>query len=175
MVAVRPWGFMDQVFHASSVLHIAFFRNVAISHTGGFLKASDMRRIGDGYRALHKQFPSGIAPFIVICPGTPVAEREALQESSRFMAELRSAMLATAVVIEEGGVMAQMLTTVIRGINVVTRHKSLVVYANQDDALRVIAPHVVRQSPAEETTVLLKQAIGEARRAWLDQRDLRRA
>ncbi len=165
----------NEVFHTSPVLHLEFFRNVPISHTGGFLRLHDMQRIGDGYRALYRKHPGGIAPFIVICPGTPVAEREALQESARYMAELRAAMLATAVVIEEGGVMAQMLTTVIRGINVVTRHKSLVVYANQDDALRAIAPFVTRQSPGEETTVLLKQAVADARQTWAQRTNQRSA
>lgn len=154
------------VFYASPVLHIAFFRNIAISHTAGLLRLADMRRIGDGYRALIQKHPSGIAPFVVICAGTPVAEREALQESSRFMAELRESILCASVVIEERGVMAQMLTTVIRGINVMTRHKSLVVFANHDDALRATAPHALKQVAGEETTVLLKQAVADARADW---------
>lgn len=165
----------NELFHTSPVLHLEFFRNVVISHTGGFLRFDDMRRVGDSYRALIQRYPTGIAPFVVICPGTPVSEREALQESARYMAELRTSMLATAVVIEEGGVMAQMLTTVIRGINVVTRHKTLVVYANHDDALRAIAPHVTRQSAAEETTALLKQAVADARQTWLQHRSQRTA
>lgn len=155
-----------EVFHASPVLHLAFFRNVAVSHTRGLLRLADMQRIGDAYRTLQRRHPNGIATFVVICPGTPVAEREALAESSRFMAELRGAIVSTAVVIEDNGVMAQMLTTVIRGINVMTRHKALVVFANQDDALRATAPHAIKQSAGEETTALLKQAIAEAREGW---------
>lgn len=155
-----------EVFHRSAVLHVAFFRNIPISHTAGHLRIADMRRIGDGYRELAKRCATGIAPFIVICPNTPVAEREALQESSRFMEELRHTMLSASVVIEERGVVAQMLTTVIRGINVITRDKILVVFANHEDALRATGPHVSKGSASEETTLLLKHAVAEARADW---------
>lgn len=154
------------VFHASAVLHVALFRNVVISHTGGFLRLADMQKIGDAYRLALKRNPAGIVAFVVLAAGTPVAEREALQESSRFMTELRDNMLCASVVIEENGVMAQMLTTVIRGINVVTRRKSLVVFNTHDDALRATGPFVTKLSSGEEITLLLKQAVAEARADW---------
>lgn len=151
------------VFHSSPVLHIAHFRNVAITHTSGLLRLDDMRRIGDGYRELKLKNPDGIVAFTVIRPGTPVSDREVLQEAAHFMSELRQSLLCASVVIEERGVLAQMLTTVIRGINVVTRHKALTVFANHDDALRATAPHVHKIAAMEETTMLLKQAVAEAR------------
>jgi hypothetical protein len=151
------------VFHASPVLHIAHFRNVAITHTCGLLRLDDMRRIGDGYRELKRKNPGGVVAFTVIRPGTPVSDREVLQEAASFMTELRDSLLCASVVIEERGVLSQMLTTVIRGINVVTRHKALTVFANHDDALRATAPHVLKLGAMEETTMLLKHAVAKAR------------
>ncbi len=154
------------VFYRSAVLHLACFRNVVISHTGGLLRLPEMKKIGDAYRDVLKRHPQGVVAFVVLAQGTPVAEREALQESPRFMSGLRDSILCASVVMEEGGAMAQLLNTVIRGINVVTRRKSLIVFTTHEDALRATAPHVVKQSSGEETTALLKQAVAEARGNW---------
>jgi hypothetical protein len=131
------------VFYADSVLCITFWQNLAVVDARGLVDVEHMSTLERAYQALAQRFTGGIVSCVVVQPGTPVSPPDALKESARFMRNLGSAMTRIAVVIEDVGVAAQMLRTVVRGINVVTRDNKLVVLGDSRSAIDVLAPLIV--------------------------------
>lgn len=152
------------VYHQSERLCLYTAFNAQICIVQGDLDAAGMRCIADHYRSLSRRYADGVVGLAIIGEGTPVAGREALSEARVFLTELREAIRMIAVVIEEQGVAAQMLASVVRGLNVFSRRKRLSVVTDVREAATALAPHLLEVEPADAESALLR-AVDEARRA----------
>ncbi|HMI93779.1 MAG TPA: hypothetical protein VK509_20540 [Polyangiales bacterium] len=62
--------------------------------------------------------------------------------------------------------MAQVLRTIIRGINVVTRNTKLVLFNDLDEAIRSLAPLVASPRPGADVRSELRAAIASVRSGY---------
>jgi hypothetical protein len=147
-----------QTFHADDRIYIAFWNNVVILDVGGDMDVACMRKVGLAYRALLTSYPRGIVALALIRPETPVAAAEARSESARFMRELGDSLMHVAMVIEDRGVIAQMLRSVVRGINVLARTSRISLSGTLEEATLALAPMVIgatrSQVPSELTAAV---------------------
>jgi hypothetical protein len=74
--------------------------------------------------------------------------------------------MKSAMVIEDTGILAQMLRTVIRGINVLARNTRLDVLANGDAAILAIAPFMTRPGLTHGPVAELTGAVRTLRGAF---------
>jgi hypothetical protein len=149
-----------------AAVHISRWQNVVIVDVAGDMDLPRMRAVGSAYRETAGDFPRGIVGVVMLRAGTPVASAEARGESARYMKELGNAIIQVATVIEEQGVMALMLLTVIRGVNVLTRNAKILVLKSLDEAIRSASPHVVPVDPGVSTERQLRDAVEAARRSF---------
>jgi hypothetical protein len=73
-------------------------------------------------------------------------------------------LLHASVVIESDGVIAQLMRTIVRGINVVVRASRIAVVRDVDQAVQYALPHVVLAIPRPQAELELKAAIASVRR-----------
>jgi hypothetical protein len=113
-----------------------------------------MRRLARAHDELLAQWPDGIATLSVVREGVPVASTASRDESARFIKALGPSLRRTAMVLEGRGMISQLLTTVIRGINVVTRSQKLVIAPSIQEAVASVAPLVDGILPAQASSQL---------------------
>ena len=148
-----------RIVHSDEILRIGTWQNVAIADVSGDLDLVRMKRLGRAYRELLPEFPKGICTFSLIRESTPIASEEARNEAARFIKELGDSCLRMSMVIEHRGVMAQVLRTIIRGLNVVTRNTKLVMFDDTREAIESIAPFVVPTLPGANPVPELRAAV----------------
>lgn len=148
-----------RIVHSDEILRIGTWQNVAIADVSGDLDLVRMKRLGRAYRELLPEFPKGICTFSVIRESTPIASDEARNEAARFIKELGDSCLRMAMVIEHRGLMAQVLRTIIRGLNVVTRNTKLVMFDEMKDAIDSIVPLVVPTQDGVNVAPELRAAV----------------
>lgn len=149
--------------HSDNQHCIAFWNNVAIVDVAGDLDAGRMRGVGRAYATLAESYRRGIASVVLLRPSAPVASAEARGESTKFMRELGPLMLHTAMVIEHPGVIAQLLRSVVRGINVVVRSSRISLVDSVEAAARDVAPFVVTSLARPRIPAEFLQVIAEVR------------
>jgi hypothetical protein len=153
---------VPRTYFSDEMCCIAFWNNVVFVDIDGEMSAPRMRTLAQGYRELLTIYPRIVA-LCVMRPGTPVSGSEARAESTRFMKELGSSIAHVAMVIESQGIVAQMLRSVIRGINTITRSSSLSIAQNVDEAIRNIVPLVISTSPRNKVTAEVTAALATVR------------
>ncbi|MET0386925.1 MAG: hypothetical protein ABW321_13245 [Polyangiales bacterium] len=144
---------------------VAYWHNVAIVDIRGDIDVTRMRGLGDAYRTLRDSHARGIVALVFIRPSVPVADAEARAESARFTRELGDA-LHTVMVIEERGVLAQMLRSVIRGLNVLSRTTRIAMATDLDDAVQETARHVPLAAARQTIAAELKSAVTSVRAGY---------
>jgi hypothetical protein len=154
-------------FYSDGVLELAFWRNVALVDVAGDLTKPRMATLGSAYRALASTHPDGIVAFVMLRPGVPVSSPDARAEGNRSIKDLGEALLVLAVVVEDSGVFAQVMRTVIRGINLLTRTAKLVAFATVDDAVRATTRFVNKSQGTADPSDTLHAAV-MAHRAAID-------
>jgi hypothetical protein len=148
---------------ADDVCSIAFWNNVALVDVWADVDAAHMRKFGDAYRKLLTRNPPGIVVLVLIRSSTPVSSAEARAESTRFLKELGDSILHTAMVIEAQGVLAMMLKSVVRSLNVLLRNPRISLPENAQRAIATIAPLVVGSSATGNMVADLTKAVAELR------------
>jgi len=155
-----------RVVHSDQVFRIAYWHNAAIVDVGGDMDVLHMKRLGRAYRDLLKDHPEGIVSCSVMRPDVPISSADARDESARVLKELGDSLLRVAMVPEHQGVVAQVISTVIRGINIVARNPKLVLFRTLEDATKSLAPLVKRQAPVADTAVELLAAVNAVRQDY---------
>jgi hypothetical protein len=148
---------------ADEACSIAFWNNVAIVDVWADMDATRMRKLGDAYRKLLTRHPRGIVGLVLIRATTPVSSAEARTESTRFLKELGDSILHTAMVIEAQGVLAMMLKSVVRSLNVLLRNQRISLPDNAQRAIATIAPLVVGSSSTGNVVADLTRAVEQLR------------
>jgi hypothetical protein len=151
-----------RTYFSDEVCCIAFWNNVVVIDIDGEMSAARMRTTAKAYRQLLSEYPR-IAAICLMRPGTPVSGADARAESTRFMKELGSAIAHVAMVIESQGIVAQMLRSVIRGINTITRNTNMSIEADVDAAIRTLVPMVTTTAPRHQIAAELSAAISIVR------------
>lgn len=164
-----------RIICSDDVCRVAVWQNVAITDVAGDMDVAHMKLLGKTYRELTGSFPEGILTCAIIRPGVPVSSSEVREEAARFITELGPSILRMAMLIEDKGVMAQVLRTIIRGLNVVTRNTKLVLYNNIDEAVRALAPMTALTSPGADMRGELATAIATVRQGYATEAPARAA
>jgi hypothetical protein len=154
-----------KAFHEEPSLGISFWRNLVVVDVRADLTVAGMRNIERGYRALLQSYPAGIVAIVIVRPGVPVSSSEARSEGARVTKAVGDALTRIVFVIEDDGVFAQAMRTVIRGLNVVMRNAKMTAYATIDDAGRAVLPHISRSGDEAEVSGELRRALDPFRRA----------
>ena len=145
---------------------LALWQNVAITDVAGDMDVAHMKQLGKTYRELVTSFPLGIVTCAIIRAGVPVSSSAARDEAAKFITDLGPSVLRMAMLIEERGVMAQVLRTIVRGINVVTRNTKLVLFNELDEAIRSLAPLVVPPTSGADVRSELAAAVASVRNGY---------
>jgi hypothetical protein len=148
-----------RIIQSDGVYALASWQNAMIIDVAGNMDLQHMMRVGRAYRELILEYPDGIASFCMIRPGVPVAPADARDESARFTKELGNSLLKVTILIEDTGILAQMMQTVIRGINVLSRNPKLIPLRSIDEAVDIIAPLVVPTEAGANVPSELREAI----------------
>lgn len=122
--------------------HIAFWSNVALIDIWNDMDTARMRNLGAAYKALSARYPEGIVGMVLLQPSTPVSSAEARHEVTRQMNELGPCLHHVTMVIEARGVMALMLRSVVRGVNVLLRRSSISLEMSVDNAAHKLRPYL---------------------------------
>jgi hypothetical protein len=156
-------------FHADDTCMIALWHNLAIVDCGGDMAVDRMRRVGLAYRALALNYPQAVVGLALVRPETPVASADARAEITHFMRELGDSLQHVAVVVEARGVLAQVMCSVIRGINVIARSSRLSVTTDLDGAVELLSPLLRPRGAGGVDGRDLRAAVDEVRAAFRPQ------
>ncbi|NUP04898.1 MAG: hypothetical protein HOW73_02430 [Polyangiaceae bacterium] len=154
---------MPQIrFFMDDAVCISLWRNVVVTDTAGLLDVNHMKTFEKAFRTVlltHKE-AVGLA---LLRPGTPVSSSEARAESARFIKDLGPSLVRVAMVIEDKGILATMMRSVIRGLNVVMRNSTLIILANQTEAIRSLLPNIGNVTDPAAAEKEFAQALAEMR------------
>lgn len=121
---------------------VAFWSNVALIDIWDDMDAERMRNMGAAYKTLSERYPEGIVGLVLLQPSTPVSSAEARHEVTRQMNELGPRLHHVTMVIEARGVMALMLRSVVRGVNMLLRRSSISLELTVDSAVHKLRPYL---------------------------------
>lgn len=153
--------------HRDETLCITTWCNVVIMDVGGAMDAVRMRTMLDAYRTLIASYPKGVVALTLLRPHTPLGSPESRKESARITHELGDAVKCSAIVIEDSGVVAQMMRTVTRAIAVLSRNTRWTIAKDLDEAVQTLAPYIAAMPPrAADVAADLLDAVGQARKGY---------
>jgi hypothetical protein len=155
-----------RIAHSDDTFRLATWQNVTLVEIAGNMDAPSMRRLFRAHIDLAAAYPEGIVSCTIVRPGVPVAAGDGRAEVVKSMKELGDSWLRSALVIEETGVMAQVLRTIVRGFNIVTRNTKLVMCDDIEEAVGSIAPLVVPPQSGANVRAELLAAVAEARKGY---------
>jgi hypothetical protein len=153
LLSIKP-----RIMHSDQVFVIGSWNNILLADVGRDIDFEHMKLLGQAHKQLLQQHPGGIATLSFVRPGVPVASSAAREESARFIKALGDSLRRTAMVLEDQGTVVQLLTTVIRGINVITRNSKLLVCQTADKAVEAIAP-LVDGVPKQQAATELSRVV----------------
>lgn len=142
------------VCHNEPGLTVSQVGNIVIADVGGPTDAGHMRAIRACYERALRKTPT-IIGLSIIRPGTPVTRPDGLREAAAFVSAFGERVTCMPVILEDTGVPAQLLRTVVRGINSITRTRRLWLFESVDDALPAILDRVEPRTLAD-TALLLR-------------------
>jgi len=146
---------------------IAFWHNAVITSVQGHVDADGVRGISAAYQKLHEAYPDGVVGITVLQMSLNVGTTDTNAEAKRAMRELSTKILHVAIVIENQGVLAQLLRAVIRTLNSVAGSTRLSIANDLKDAARVVAPHIKLSDASSQKKIQqeLVEAMETLRRA----------
>ena len=151
--------------HSDQVFVIGSWNNILLADVGRDIDFEHMKLLGQAHKQLIEQHPGGIATLSFVRPGVPVASSASREESARFIKALGDSLRRTAMVLEDQGTVVQLLTTVVRGINVITRNSKLMVCHSAEKGVEAIAP-LVDGIPRHQAATELARVVRAFRAAY---------
>jgi hypothetical protein len=145
---------------------VAYWHNVVIVDIGGDIGLVHMRALGEAYEALRQSYPKGIAALVIAQPNTPVGGEDARGEGARMLKAMGDGLLHICVVIEERGVLAPLMRSVLRGVNVIVRNARLSIAETVEEAAKGVTKHVALSQPKAAVEQELLAAIESVRRTF---------
>jgi len=155
-----------RILHSDAVCRIGTWHNILFCEVARDIDLEHMQLQGKAYAELARQYRrEGIASLSIVRAGVPVAAADARQESARFLKALGDSLHRTVIVLEDHGLLAQMLQTVIRGINVIIRNSKVVMSPSEEDAVASLAP-LVQGVPEARARAELGEALATFRAGY---------
>lgn len=151
------------VFYSDDAIHIAFWRNVMLMDDAGDLTMQQAMHIESGYAQMARRFPQGFVACAFVRPGVPVSGQAVRTKLTQVLREHEHVLLRLTTVIEEPGIRGQMMRTVLRGMNALTRKNSLHTCASAEAAVETMLPLVARQAGESNTRQLMSKMIERTR------------
>jgi hypothetical protein len=153
-----------RAFHQEPSVAISFWRNLAIVDVRADLSVEAMRAIDRSYRALIQTYPAGIVALAIVRPGVPVSSSESRSEGARLTKALGDAVQRIVFVIEDNGVFAQAMRSVIRGLNVIMRNAKMTAYGSLEEATQAVLPLIARTGDDADLPGELRRVLQRFRR-----------
>jgi hypothetical protein len=150
-------------FYAADGFQIVFWRNVLIADLDTDIDLVKMCVMGRAYRALLADHPRGVVGMSRVRAGVPVSSKESRAENVRYTKELGDSILSLVTIVEDKGVAGEVIRSVIRGIEVVTRISKMVVVATLDEGMKAVLPLVPRVRPTDDYSDELRGVIDAVR------------
>jgi hypothetical protein len=152
-----------RIVSSDGVYRSATWQNVTIADIAGDMDPLRMAKIARMHMDLAKAFPGGIVSCTIIRPGVPVGSSESREVAAQFLKELGDGLKRSALIMEETGLMAQVLRTFVRGLNIVTRNTKLVLCKNIDEAVGSLSSFIVPTQPGSNVGAELAAAVAQVR------------
>lgn len=141
------------------------WHNVLLVEVARDIDLDHMKRLGKAHEDLLVDYPAGMVTFAIIGENVPIASNESRAESARFVRALGQSLRRTVMVLENKGVTAQLLQTVIRGINVIARNPKLVIMPTVESGIASVVT-MVDGLPQSEVQAGLTQAVAALRAGY---------
>jgi hypothetical protein len=155
-----------RIVHSDDIYRAGIWQNVTIADVAGNVDAMRMRKIARMHVDLAKDYPGGIVSCTIIRAGVPIGSGESREVAEQFLKQLADVLKRSALVMEETGIMAQVLRTFVRGLNILTRKTNLVLCSDIGEAVSSLAPFVVPPQPSSNVSLELAAAVTEVRKGY---------
>ncbi len=149
------------IFSADDMVCVATWRNVLLCDVCRDVDAAALRRMAEAAEPMLKQHPDGMVSLSIMRHGIGVPSADARQESKRLSKARRGVATRTVVVIEPGGLMASLIQTALRGLNIVNDNK-MQMATSLEAGCRMVAPLV----KPEATGAVVAAAVAALRVAY---------
>ncbi|HKU44530.1 MAG TPA: hypothetical protein VJR89_40495 [Polyangiales bacterium] len=166
-MAARP-----RIIHSDNVCRIGIWQNALLIDVARDVDLEHMQRMGKAHAEVLADYPQGMVTLAVVGAQVPIATSESRAESARFVKALGDSLRRTVLVLENQGVTAQLLLTVIRGINVIARNPKLVVLPTVSDAIANLAP-MIEGLPQAQVQAEMSEAFAVFREGYATSSALR--
>jgi hypothetical protein len=153
-------------FYKDESLCVSLWHNVLIMDVAGQLDLQGMRALLDGCRTLKSSYPSGIISFVMIREGTPLRSAESRKQTSGLTKELAEAILCSAIIIEDRGLLAQLIRGLVRATAVMIRNTRWTLAKDVDEGVRLLVPHVTVVPPRAQLAAEMLAVVKQARTAF---------
>lgn len=151
-----------ELFFCDQGCRIELWRNVAIVDVADEMNVARVRQLAEAYRTLLGSYTQ-VAGMCVMRPAAPTSAPEGREEAAELLRSLGPKLAHCALVYEAEGVFAQLLRTVVRGFNVITRNKVLTLHANIAEGTQALARHVLGCSTLDQARNELRDALAITR------------
>lgn len=138
---------------------VSFWNNAAIVDLRGDLDSERVRGLGKAYHALSESHPAGIVVLVLVRPSVPVSSGDVMSELVRMIKSLGDALVQLVTVIEDRGLLAQLMRSLTRGLNVLVKKARITSADTIDEGIRLLAPHLTTPLPRKEAQAELQAAI----------------
>jgi hypothetical protein len=151
------------LFLSSGCLQVEFWRNVVVIDWHAEVDLESMRTLGHGYQTLSKAHPKGIVGLCMVRAGVPISSPEARAESVSFIKGLGDSLLSLVSVIEDEGMYAEFMRTILRGVNVMSRAAKIISVPTLEEGMQRALPFVKRTSPRDDVSGELRGVVAAVR------------
>jgi hypothetical protein len=150
------------VFSDPAVI-IAHWHNLQIVDVGGLIGARHLRAAPT---LLAGRFPDGTGGLTFVRKGTPVTDKATREELSEMMKAQRELKTRAITVLEETGIAASALRTMIRTMLVISGNKQVEICATADEGVSAVLPLLRDRGGARVTRAHLDPAVKQVRAAY---------
>lgn len=147
---------------------VSFWSNAVIVDLRADMDVPTMQSLGRAYASLIESYPSGIVVLAFLQATVPVSGPEARAEGARVLNELGGSILRIITIIEDRGVLAHLLKSIVRGVSVLARRSRLSIANDLEEAASELVPLLVAHAPPQQLHAELLVSVDTARRRYVN-------
>lgn len=157
-----------RVIMRSRRICVSLLFNAVIVDTRGEFDVATMLALEGVYRELIEAYPRGIVVLVLLGRTMPVPSRDATAETVRVLKSLGDSLLQLVAVIEGRELAHQLMRSMMRGINVLTRNARVSTTDNLDSAVHSLAQYIAPELARRQAEAEILLAIESVRTAYDD-------
>jgi hypothetical protein len=154
------------VLFEDAVLIVTHWHNLQIVDIGGLMLSHHVRQLRTAAPTLAARFPKGTAGLTFVRAGTPFAAKETRDELTDMMKAHKELRIQSVVVLEEPGIIAGAVRSMLRAMLVVSGNGQLAVGATFEKSVDVVLPLVRTRTGSTVTRAQLDWALKQVRAAY---------